>query len=100
MNLMFVVVFHVTNDNFGRFKQGGRIDGSCFPGSVLLYQPSPENKTNPSVAQGALSGWQEESRSATRIGNSYSLGRWMFATLAFNMLRKVQKDWTWFLSAY
>ena len=36
MNLMVVVVFPVTNDNFGRFKQGGRIDGSRFPGSMLL----------------------------------------------------------------
>lgn len=35
MNLMVVVVFHVMNDNFGRFRQGGRIDGSCFSGSVL-----------------------------------------------------------------
>lgn len=36
MNLTTVLVFHIMNDSVGRRKCGGRMDGSCFSGSVLL----------------------------------------------------------------
>lgn len=36
MNLATVLVFRVMNDSSGRHQRGGRIDGSCFPGSALL----------------------------------------------------------------
>lgn len=45
--------------------QAWRVDGwkLFFSGSVHFKRLPPENKTNPSAAQGVLSGWQEESRS-------------------------------------
>lgn len=33
MNLTVLLIFHIKND---RLEQGGRAEGSCFSGSVLL----------------------------------------------------------------
>lgn len=61
-----VLAFHIMSDSFGRRKHAGKMDGCCFSGSVLFKSQHQTTKTNPSVVQGALPGWQEESRSALR----------------------------------
>lgn len=60
MNFPTVPAFHVMSDSFGRHKHGGKIDGCCFSGVCFFNNKHQTTQTNPSVAQGALPGWQEE----------------------------------------
>lgn len=64
MNLMVVVVFHVTT-LAGLSKQAEETE-AAFLVVCCFNNHHQRTKTDPSVAQGALSRWQEESRSAYR----------------------------------